>query len=174
MAIGLCGSGLVDLIAALRKTKMLTRTGKFAMPDHEDGFIIRQGNPTIRLTSGDVDMIQRAKAAIGVGVKTLLTMAQMKASLLNRIYVCGAFGQNLNILNAQAIGLLPDIPSSRVTLCGNTALAGCERLLLSPTGAKDLLSLRQRATIINLSQVSDFGTLFLENLFLQPLVVDET
>lgn len=173
-AIGLCGSGLVDLIAVLRRTEGLTRTGKFAMPYHEDGFIIKQGNPTIRLTSGDVDMIQRAKAAIGVGVKTLLTMAQMSAYELNRIYVCGAFGQNLNILNAQAIGLLPDIPANRVMLCGNTALAGCERLLLSPTGAAEMLSLRERATIINLSQVSDFDTLFLENLFLQPLVVDET
>lgn len=173
-AKGLCGSGLVDLIAVLRRTGGLTRTGKFAMPNNEDGFIIQQGNPTIRLTSGDVDMIQRAKAAIGVGVKTLLAMAQMSAAELNRIYVCGAFGQNLNILNAQAIGLLPDIPPNRVMLCGNTALAGCERLLLSPTGARDLLSLRERATIINLSQVSDFDVLFLENLFLQPLMVDET
>ena len=140
----------------------------------KDGFIIQQGSPTIRLTTGDVDMIQRAKAAIGVGVKTLLTMAQMSAAELNRIYVCGAFGQHLNIPNAQAIGLLPDIPSKRVELCGNTALAGCERLLLSPTGTTDLLSLRKRATIINLSQVSDFDSLFLENLFLQPLKVDET
>jgi uncharacterized 2Fe-2S/4Fe-4S cluster protein (DUF4445 family) len=173
-AIGLCGSGLVDLIAILRRTERLTRTGKFAMPYLKDGFIIQQVNPTIRLTSGDVDMIQRAKAAIGVGVKTLLTSARMSASELNRIYVCGAFGQNLNILNAQAIGLLPDIPQNHVLLCGNTALAGCERLLMSPTGDKDLLSLRKRATIINLSQVSDFDALFLENLFLQPLAVNET
>jgi uncharacterized 2Fe-2S/4Fe-4S cluster protein (DUF4445 family) len=174
VAIGLCGSGLVDLIAILRKTGGLTPTGKFAMQYLKDGFIIQQGNPIIRLTSGDVDMIQRAKAAVGVGVKTLLTMAQMSASELNRIYVCGAFGQNLNILNAQAIGLLPDIPSKLVLLCGNTALAGCERLLLSPTRTSDLLSLRKRATIINLAQVSDFDALFLENLFLQPLAVDET
>jgi uncharacterized 2Fe-2S/4Fe-4S cluster protein (DUF4445 family) len=171
-AIGLCGSGLVDLIAFLWRTGDLTHTGKFAMPYLKDGFIIQQGDPTIRLTSGDVDMIQRAKAAIGVGVKTLLTTAQMSASELDRIYVCGAFGQHLNISNAQAIGLLPDIPSKRVTLCGNTALAGCERLLMSPTRTSDLLSLRKIAIIINLAQVSDFDALFLENLFLGPLAVN--
>ena len=76
--------------------------------------------------------------------------------------------------DAQAIGLLPDISSKRVELCGNTALAGCERLLMSPTGATDLLSLRSRATVINLSGVSDFDSMFMENLFLQPMKVDET
>lgn len=173
-AIGLCGSGLVDLIAVLRRNGCLTRTGKFAMSHLKDGFIIQQGSRTIRLTPVDVDMIQRAKAAIGAGVKTLLTMAQMSTAELNCIYVCGAFGQHLNIPNAQAIGLLPDISSKRVELCGNTALAGCERLLMSPTGATDLLSLRSRATVINLSGVSDFDSMFMENLFLQPMKVDET
>lgn len=173
-AQGLCGSGLVDLIAFLRSTGDLTRTGKFAMPHSNDGFVVQRKSPTIRLTNGDVDMFQRAKAALGVGIKTLLTRVQMSAAELSRICVCGAFGRHLNIRNAQIIGLLPDVPPERIELCGNTALAGCERLLLSPTSAKDLSSLRKRAAIINLSQVSDFETLFLENLYLQPLTVNET
>ncbi len=173
-AKGLCGSGLVDLMAVLRRTGDLTPTGKFAMSHLEDGFIIQQGSSTIRLTSRDVDMIQRAKAAIGVGIKTLLSAAHMSTVDLSRIYVCGAFGQHLNISNAQAIGLLPDIPSKRVLLCGNTALAGCERMLILPANAAEMLSLRKSATIINLSRISDFDSLFLENLFLQPLKVDET
>lgn len=113
-------------------------------------------------------MFQRAKAAIGVGIKTLLALAKLSAAELNRVCVCGVFGQHLNISNAQFIGLLPDIPPESVELCGNTALAGCEHLLLSPAGAADLAALRERAAIINLSRVSDFESLFLEGLFLQP------
>ena len=70
--------------------------------------------------------------------------------------VCGAFGQYLNPRNAQAIGLLPEIAAERIELCGNTALAGCERLLFSEAAAASLTSLRQRAAVINLSQRSDF------------------
>ncbi len=173
-ARGLCGSGLVDLIAFLRGTGDLTRTGKFAAPHLKDGFVVQQEGPTIRLTSRDVDMFQRAKAAVGVGIETLLAMARMSAAELSRVCVCGAFGQQLNVRNAQLVGILPDTPPERVELHGNTALAGCERLLLSPTGAADLAVLRKQAAIISLSQASDFETLFLENLYLRPLDADET
>ena len=171
-AIGLCGSGLIDLIAILRSNGDLTPIGKFAAPHSGKGFVVQGKNPSICLTKRDVDIFQRAKAAIGVGIKTLLTNAQMSAGELSRICICGAFGQSLNIRNAQAIGLLPETSCDRVELCGNTALAGCERLLLSPTISADLELLRKRATVINLSQSSDFETLFLENLYLQPLKVD--
>jgi uncharacterized 2Fe-2S/4Fe-4S cluster protein (DUF4445 family) len=166
-ARGLCGSGLVDLIALLRGTGTLTSTGKLTIPHPEKGFTVQE-NPAIRLTNGDVDMFQRAKAAIGVGIKTLLALAKLSAAELNRVCVCGVFGQHLNISNAQSIGLLPDIPPESVEFCGNTALAGCEHLLLSPAGAADLATLRERAAIINLSRVSDFESLFLDGLFLQP------
>lgn len=172
-AKGICGSGLIDLMAILRSRGVLTPTGKFAAPHSEDGFVVQGKSPSIRLTKRDVDTFQRAKAAIGVGIKTLLAKAQLSAEELSRICVCGAFGQNLNVQSAQSIGLLPKISLDRVELCGNTALAGCERLLLSPTGSSDLESLRKYATVINLSQSSDFETLFLESLYLQPLKVGE-
>jgi uncharacterized 2Fe-2S/4Fe-4S cluster protein (DUF4445 family) len=170
-ARGICGSGFVDLIACLRSTGKLTPTGKLTVPHSKDGFVV-QREPMIRLTHRDVDMFQRAKAAIGVGIKTLLNMARMSAQELNRVCVCGTFGEHLNICNAQEIGLLPATSPERIELCGNTALAGCERLLLSSAGAADLESLRRRATIINLSQSSDFESLFLESLYLQPLKTD--
>jgi uncharacterized 2Fe-2S/4Fe-4S cluster protein (DUF4445 family) len=168
-ARGLCGSGLVDLIACLRNTGDLTAIGKLAIPYRKDGFVVQEKGLPIRLTGKDVDVFQRGKAAIGAGIKTLLSKAQMRLEKLSRICVCGAFGQHLNARNARLIGLLPDTPPEKVELCGNTALAGCERLLLSPTKESDLASLRKRAAIINLSQSPDFETLFLESLYLQPL-----
>jgi uncharacterized 2Fe-2S/4Fe-4S cluster protein (DUF4445 family) len=170
-AKGICGSGLIDLIAILRSRGDLTATGRFVVPDSENGFVV-QNNPHIRLTKRDVDMFQRAKAAIGVGVTTLLVKARMSVGDLGRICVCGAFGQNLNVRNAQSVGLLPEIPLDLVELCGNTALAGCERLLVSRSESENLKSICERATVINLAQSSDFDSLFLESLYLQPLKVE--
>lgn len=168
---GICGSGLVDLIACLRGTGELTATGKLSVSNSKEGVVV-QREPLIRLTHKDIDIFQRAKAAIGVGIKTLLAAAGMSAAELNRICVCGAFGEHLNVCNAQQIGLLPVTSPELVELCGNTALAGCERLLLSAAGAEEMGLLRRRAVLRNLSQLSDFEDLFLESLYLQPLRAD--
>lgn len=168
-AKGFCGSGLVDLIACLRDDEELTCTGGFANPRHKDGYVIRPANPGISLSKRDVDTFQRAKAAIGAGITTLLAQARLTVPELSRVCVCGVFGQNLNIRHAQRVGLLPTLPPGRVELCGNTALAGCERLLLLPARAAEMPLLHKQAAILNLSQASDFEELFLENLYLQPL-----
>lgn len=170
-AIGLCGSGLVDLIAVLRETGELTPAGKFATPQPAEGFVVQAGDPTIRLTVQDVDTFQRAKAGIGVGIKKLMAAARMSAAELNRICVCGLFGEHLDCRNAQLIGLLP-VRLEQIELCGNTALAGCERLLLSPEAAADVASLRQRASMVGLAEAPDFEMLFMENLYLRPLQMD--
>ena len=128
-----------------------------------------RGEPDIVLTKRDVDVFQRAKAAIGVGIQALLANAGMRYEDIQRICVSGAFGGSLNVLNAQGIGLLPKISPERVELCGNTALAGCEDVLLSPGAAERLQRLVDQSRIINLSNCPDFDTLFLENLYLQPL-----
>lgn len=169
---GLCGSGLVDLIAGLRDAGVLTPTGKFTPSHAGDGFIVHRHDPEIRLTSRDVDMFQRAKSAIGVGIKTLLGKAQLSPAQLSRMCICGAFGQQLNIGNAQRVGLLPQMPEESVELCGNTALAGCERVLRSGADGESLAALRQHATIVNLAQCADFDTLFLEQLYLEPMEVE--
>jgi uncharacterized 2Fe-2S/4Fe-4S cluster protein (DUF4445 family) len=109
-----------------------------------------------------------------VGIKTLLASAQMDAAKLSRICVCGVFGQHLNCHNAQAIGLLPEAASSHMEVCGNTALAGCEWLLLSSASAEELAGLRARMTVINLSQSPAFEQLFLESLYLEPIRADAT
>lgn len=172
-AKGVCGSGLVDLMACLRATGELTATGKFSSPQDGKGYIIRDESPTLRLTHTDVDMFQRAKAAIGVGVRSLLARAGMRAGELTRICVCGAFGRHLNVGHAQALGLLPGLPTERIELCGNTALAGCERLLALPGAGAELASLREQATVVNLAQSPDFEQLFLESLYLQPLETEQ-
>jgi uncharacterized 2Fe-2S/4Fe-4S cluster protein (DUF4445 family) len=171
-AKGLCGSGLVDLIACLRRGEELSATGRFSGPNCRDGFPIPNGNRTLRLSHSDVDMFQRAKAGIGAGVAALLSSAKITVSELDRVYVCGVFGSKLNIRNAQAIGLLPNIAPERIELCGNTALSGCELLLLTPPLAGAMARLRAHTVIVNAATAPDFESRFIENLYLQPITDD--
>ncbi len=166
---GLCGSGLVDLIANLVRSGRLTKLGRFAATVSKEGFVVLRGERDIILARGDVAMFQRAKAAIGAGIRALLAQADMRYEDLQRICVGGAFGRFLNVANAQEVGLLPRIQPDLVELCGNTALAGCEDVLLSLAAVERLKNLRDQAKIINLSLCPDFDDIFLENLYLQPM-----
>jgi uncharacterized 2Fe-2S/4Fe-4S cluster protein (DUF4445 family) len=165
---GFCGSGLIDLIASLRRSGNLTSLGKFTNQHLTESLTIFACNPALQLSGSDVDLFQRAKAAIGVGVITLLSQSKMNLEALNCVYISGAFGLNLNIDNAQSIGLLPDISPQKFKLCGNTALAGCEQVLLMQEKQKELRSLYQNSSTINLSNLPDFDTAFLNNLYLKP------
>jgi uncharacterized 2Fe-2S/4Fe-4S cluster protein (DUF4445 family) len=166
---GLCGSGLVDLIAGLVRSGSLNKKGQFAPHVPQTGFTIAPGGPAMVLTKSDVDLFQRAKAAIGTGIQVLLTQAEMGYNDLRRIYVGGLFGRFLDVVNAQQIGLLPAIAPERVELCGNAALAGCAQFLLSPVAVQRLKGIGEQTRVINLSHWPDFDDLFLTNLYLQPM-----
>jgi uncharacterized 2Fe-2S/4Fe-4S cluster protein (DUF4445 family) len=168
-AQGLCGSGLVDLIAYLTRTGKIDKKGRFTGDPPEKRFVLSKDNPDLFLDGGDIDRFQRAKAAIGAGVRFLLKSARMDTGALKRICICGSFGSYLNVLNAQQVGLLPSISLERVEFWGNAALRGCEFLLLSSEKGDDLQPLREKSRMINLSQVPEFEDLFLESLFLQPM-----
>ena len=99
--------------------RRLTSAGKFA--GGGTGYTFSAGGTELTLTKGDVDMVQRAKAAIGVGILVLCGHAGVGLKDLGRVCVGGAFGRYLDVGNAQAIGLLPPVPPETVELAGNTA-----------------------------------------------------
>lgn len=88
---------------------------------------------------------------------------------LRRICVWGAFGQYLQIHNAQDIGLPPVTPIQHVKLCGNTALASRELLLFDPDREGTLASLKTKTRIISPSQAREFEDEFIEGLYVQPM-----
>lgn len=168
-AKGLCGSGLVDLVACLLRSGRLTNAGKFA--DGKTCYTFDAGGAELTLTKGDVDLMQRAKASIGVGVQALCGHAGLDVKDLGRVCVGGAFGRYLDVGSAQAIGLLPPVSPETVELAGNTALAGCCDVMLSSLAAERLKELRSRARLVNLARYPDFDQAFLENLYLQPMQI---
>lgn len=165
---GICGSGLVDAVAWLLRNGQLDRVGRFRERDGE-GFILLEGQQRIVLNHGDIDVLQRAKAAIGGGVRWLCRQAGLPLGSLHRVYACGAFGHLLDVGNAQQIGLLPRLPSSAVQLEGNSALAGCEALLLSDEAEVALTEILKVSKVYNLAEDGDFESLFVENLYLQAM-----
>jgi uncharacterized 2Fe-2S/4Fe-4S cluster protein (DUF4445 family) len=169
----MCGSAFVDLVAILRRTGELSPVGRLRA-NREEGFVFDWEGAGVRLTNQDVDTLQRAKAAIGTGVQTLLDMADTAQADIERVCVCGAFGRRLDVGNAKSIGLLPDVPDERFELWDDAALSGCERLLVAPASASELRSLRAKARIANLAQTPDFDSLFLENLYLRSLGETQT
>jgi uncharacterized 2Fe-2S/4Fe-4S cluster protein (DUF4445 family) len=166
--LGICGTGLVDLVAELVRSGILTAKGRFVSTVPPEGFVLVRGDQDIVLSKEDVDLFQRAKAAIGVGIQVLLEQACMEYGDIRCICVSGAFGAALDVVNAQEIGLLPRIPPDRIELCGNTALAGCELALFSPEVVVQLEHLGNHARIVNLAHYPEFYSLFLEHLYLRP------
>jgi len=168
--LGLCGSGIVDLIACLVRSGRLSSIGRFSPEVPQGGLTLLNGDRQhLLLTKKDVDIFQRAKAAIFAGVQVLLSMAEMSPAQLRRIYIGGAFGHFLNRDNARQIGLLPDLKSSAIELCGNIALRGCEELLMSEDSGKTLDEIKSKAKLINLAQCDGFDDFFMGGLYLDRI-----
>jgi uncharacterized 2Fe-2S/4Fe-4S cluster protein (DUF4445 family) len=167
--LGLCGSGLVDVIAQLLAGNQLNRNGRFKNLVNNEYVLTLTSGQILAIKKQDIDIFQRAKAATGAAIVQLLTESKIALPDLSRICVSGAFGQFLNTANAQAIGLLPQIALEKIELYENTALTGCELLLSAPQNALRLDRIRAYAKVINMACVFNFDECFVENLYLQPI-----
>lgn len=169
---GLCGSALCDVIACLLIAGLLKKNGRFAPSVNEPEICLVNLNYCFTIKKRDIDIFQRAKAATGAAISQLLALAGASIMDLTRVCIAGAFGQFLNIVHAQMIGLLPDCDIEKVELCANTALTGCEQLLSSDDVNAQLKALRQQVNIVNMSQVIAYEEAFVNNLYLQPILLN--
>ncbi len=166
--LGFCGSGIVDLIALLVRSGKLTGIGRLSSDIPGDGIFVLDGEQKpLVLTKKDVDIFQRAKAAIYAGVKVLMESSGLADKHLSRICIGGAFGHFLDRENAMEIGLLPELPPESIELAGNIALRGCEELLMSEDPGKRLDELKSKARLVNLARCAGFEELFMEGLYLR-------
>lgn len=166
---GVCGSGMVDLIALLLERRQVDRVGRFTGPVSQEGLPISPELPGLNLRKRDIDGFQRGKGAMAAAMHFLLQRAGLNLADIPQLFVSGAFGQCLHIGHAQEIGLLPAIPAERIRLAGDAALAGCEHMLLSPKPFPALAAIRNRSILINLGDSLEFEDLFIQNLYLQPM-----
>lgn len=137
-AVGICGSGLVDAIAAMLETEAIDETGFL----EDDKFPLCDG---VRLNQGDVRAVQLAKAATHAGIMSLLHAAGCTPDNISAVYLAGGFGSHLNLRSAVRIGLIPSALADKVRVIGNAALDGASMLLMD-TGSREKLHSLQRVT----------------------------
>jgi uncharacterized 2Fe-2S/4Fe-4S cluster protein (DUF4445 family) len=150
--IGLCGSAMVDTVAELLKTGIISTRGRFNLEtiktkrlitSEEEGtgsksYVVAWKDETainkdITVSTKDISEIQLAKSALHTGCEILMQKKRITEKDIDKAYIAGAFGNYLNPENAKTIGLIPDIPTERISFVGNTALAGAKMALTSKT-----------------------------------------
>jgi uncharacterized 2Fe-2S/4Fe-4S cluster protein (DUF4445 family) len=159
--IGICGSGLIDLIAYLLDTAKIDLSGKMA-----DDYIIekqvRSGvDHDIILVQKDVREVQLAKSAIYAGILTLTDIAGIRLDQIGRVYLAGGFGNYIRIPSAVRIGLLPAVLEDRIIPVGNSAGTGALLALKSLAFDHEIAKVKERSRYIELSLRSDFNEAYL-------------
>ena len=139
---GICGSGLLDLLAELYTHGVIDRTGRFAenhdasLTDGEDGRQYRlvpaaDDRQEIVITQADINNLLRSKAGVFAAIRVLMEATQTRLADLETVYLAGGFGNFLNVGHAVTIGMLPDVPVEKIRFVGNTSIAGAKMALLS-------------------------------------------
>lgn len=160
-AQGICGSGVIDGVAALLESGLLDETGYL----EEDIFF--DAEKKSGLSAGDIRQVQLAKSAIRAGMETMLYLAGIDSSALEQLYVAGGFGAYMSVPNARKIGLFPGIDDQKVRICGNAALAGAERILNGGSSAEEAEALAHRAETVNLGASEAFQDLYMEHMMFE-------
>lgn len=156
-AVGLCGSGLIDTIAALLATGDIDETGSM----EDDNFPLADG---ILLLPQDVRAVQLAKAAIAAGIKTLLEAAHASDDQIETLYIAGGFGSHLNVDSAARIGLIPASLSQKVRVIGNAALTGAAQLLMNQSFIDEADHIARQSIHINLGGNASFNEHYMEEM----------
>ena len=156
---GVCGTGLIDILAGALARGLLGRDGRIAGPEKRIRLTDR-----LALTQQDIRDVQLAVAAVRSGVRLMLREFRLTVAELDRVVVAGAFGSSLDIGNAVALGLLPDVPPDRIAFIGNASLAGARLLLLSRPARSVAETLAAKVSHISLATRPDFQDEFVRSL----------
>jgi uncharacterized 2Fe-2S/4Fe-4S cluster protein (DUF4445 family) len=166
--LGLCGSGLIDLLAELRRTGEMTPKGVFA---GRASSLTVVPEASITFSRADASALAQAKAANTVGQWILLRELGLAAGEIDRLYLAGGFATHVDVRNAIEIGFLAPVPVERVVRLGNAALAGARELLLSRSARTELEALVRRIEHVELETAPDFFELFVEGCQFKPLPI---
>ena len=156
---GICGTGLIDLIAIFLSEKKITPTGKIS---GKTGKITVAEK--ISISQQDVREVQLAVAAVKTGVRMICEKHRLKKEDLDHVFIAGAFGNYLNTKNAMRIGLLPDIDPRKIIYIGNSSLAGARAMMLSQHARKKTESLIKKVHYISLATDPRFQECFVDSI----------
>ena len=177
--VGLCGSGVLDALAAFVQAGWIDARGRIVAGRHAaidavDGVRCitladeaeerRRMIPAVRFDQHDVRSVQLAKSAIRTGVKMLAAEAGMDELAIDRFVIAGAFGAYISVASAVAIGLLPPLPRERFEQVGNAAGLGVQQMLASTERRARAAEIARQCRYVELSSRGDFQKTFLQHI----------
>jgi uncharacterized 2Fe-2S/4Fe-4S cluster protein (DUF4445 family) len=179
-ARGICGSGMIGLLAEMFITGIVDKAGKIQrnLPtprvrtgDHGGEYVVVWANQSgigtdIVVNEVDIENLLRTKGAIYAGFSVLVQSVGLELAEVEQVFIAGAFGQYINVEKAIQIGLLPDMPWDRFHYLGNTSVLGAFYSLVSRPMRKRVLQVAQKMTYLELSADNTFYDQFMSALFL--------
>jgi len=187
---GLCGSGLIDVVAELFRAGIINGKGKFntISGTQGDGSPLHSGrirhdeygvgsyvlvsaadsatDRDITITETDIDNFIRAKGAIFSGIMSLLAPLGFTPADIDDVMIAGGIGSGINIKNAVSIGMLPDLPEEKYSYIGNSSLNGAYEMLINPEAEEKVKEIAGNMTYIDLSSQPGYMDEFIAACFL--------
>jgi uncharacterized 2Fe-2S/4Fe-4S cluster protein (DUF4445 family) len=179
---GICGSGLMDLVAHLLDMGIIDSTGRFNVPekgDFTENFIEINNQPAfvvseeVYLTQRDIREVQLAKAAMAAGIRLLAKSMGVRIEDIRKVLIAGAFGNFMNPASAARIGLIPPEIESKVVAVGNAAGEGARMVALSRTEWRRAAQIAQTAQYLDLAGDPDFQDCFVDEMVFPTFGIDD-
>ncbi len=176
---GICGSGIIDVVAVMLEMGVIDRSGKLIDGSHPAVSFKRERGKFVLVPKGetlsgkpvciyqeDIDNVVTAKAAIFAAAKIMLDRLDLKFSDIDELMIAGGFGSYINLKNAVAIGLLPDLPDAETHYVGNTSIWGAKLAAFSGEAREILRKIVDRTTYYDLMGTDDYVDQFKQAMFL--------
>ena len=177
--VGICGSGIIDIISELYRCRIINARGQFVREgdrvrrdEHGMGrYVIAfaaesETGREVSINEVDIDNFIRAKGAIFSAIDTLLTSVDMTVDMIDKVYVAGGIGSGINMKNAVNIGMLPDVELEKFQYIGNSSLTGAYAMVLSDEATAKCTELGQNMTYLELSTYPGYMDSFVAACFI--------
>ncbi|MDP4145095.1 MAG: ASKHA domain-containing protein [Bacillota bacterium] len=176
-AIGICGSGLIDIVGELVANGLINKSGKFVDFNKADlssilkeKLVKLEGKTVFRITDKvylsqkDIRQVQLAKGAVRAGIEFLLKSRSLKADDVEKVLIAGSFGYHLRAKSLINIGLLPSEFKDKIDFIGNTSKSGGQIFLLNTEYREKMVKIVKSVDVIELSSYKEFDKVFVQSL----------
>ncbi len=157
--VGLCGTGIIELVSELLDKGIIDSTGLLEKKYFTDGYRLTDN---VIFTQQDIRQVQMAKSAVCAGIKALAQRARVRLSDINTVYLAGGFGYGLSIEKACRIGLLPAEFVGKTKILGNSSLGGCAKYYSDNNADCRIKHIKKISDEISLGSIPEFQKMYIE------------